>query len=299
MVAFGITLTRIEGAAAQAREFEEAGFDIVGTGEHVSFNVSVSNSFISLAAAAGATSRIELMSTIVLVPLYPAALLAKLAATLDVASGGRYHLGVGIGGELPHEFEACGVPVAERGPRTDEALALCRRLFTERDVDFDGRFTTCRGVNIDPAPIQKPLPIWVAGRQKAAMRRAAHLADGWLPYMYTPEMLHESIETIDTMRRADGKSPIRRGLFIFTCVHPNGDEARRMAVERLSKQYAQDFSRLVGRYALAGTPDEVAAQLRPFLDAGAETVMLASACHQSYTDENHRLLAAEVLPAFR
>src|SRR3954451_9213777 len=97
--------------AAEARALEASGFHFACAGEHVSFNVPVGNSFVSLAVAAGATTSIKLMSTIVLAPLYPPALLAKLGAALDVASGGRYHLGVGIGGEIAAEFRACGVPL--------------------------------------------------------------------------------------------------------------------------------------------------------------------------------------------
>ena len=89
-------------------------------GEHVFFHVPCSNAFISLAVAAGATTELKLMSTITLLPLYPAVLAAKQAAALDVASGGRFHMGIGVGGELPREFEASGVPVSERGARTPQ-----------------------------------------------------------------------------------------------------------------------------------------------------------------------------------
>ena len=193
-VMFGTGLRRPDGVAEFARRVEELGFDVLGCGEHVSFYVPTANTYISLSVAAGATERLRLMSTIVLLPLYPAALAAKLGAALDVASNGRYMFGVGIGGEIPREFEACGVPVNERGPRTDEALEVIRRLWTEERVDFAGRFNTLNEVSIAPAPLQKPTPpIWVAGRRDGAMRRAARYADGWLPYMYTPEMLRESI----------------------------------------------------------------------------------------------------------
>src|SRR3954449_1561611 len=109
----GMVLQSAAGVAEEARQLEDLGYDYACAGEHVSFNVPVGNSFISLAVAAGATARIRLMSTIVLTPLYPPALLAKLGAALDVASSGRYDMGVGIGGENPAEFEACGVPVSE------------------------------------------------------------------------------------------------------------------------------------------------------------------------------------------
>ena len=152
------TMLGATGVVEFAQRAEALGFDMLGCGEHVMFHGPMSNSFISLAVAAGATTRIKLMSTIVLLPLYPAALVAKMSAALDIESNGRYYLGVGVGGEYPKEFEACGVPVHERGARTNEALEVIKRLWTERDVTFDGRFTTLNEVSLDPAPVQKPHP---------------------------------------------------------------------------------------------------------------------------------------------
>ena len=113
-IEFGTTLRSPSNVAELAQQIEGLGFDILGCGEHVSFYGDTANGFISLSVAAGVTKDIRLMSAITLVPLYPAALLAKLGAALDVASGGRYTMGVGVGGEFPNEFEACGVPVTQR-----------------------------------------------------------------------------------------------------------------------------------------------------------------------------------------
>ena len=298
---FGISLRRLDDIALAARQAEDLGYQFVTAGEHVFFHGSTGNGLISLAAAAGATQRIKLMSTITLVPLYAPALLAKQITTLDVVSGGRFHLGVGVGGEFAPEFEACGVSVKERGVRTDEALEVLTRLWTEEDVHFDGRFTQLPGVTLAPQPIQKPHPpIWVAGRREAAMKRSARFGNGWLPYMYTPEMLAESIETIARYRAEFGRSdPVTSGLFLFFAVSEKSDHGVEMATSQLSVQYNQDFSKLVGKYALAGNAEDCIARLREYADAGARTVILASACPENYLQENQRLLATEVLPAFR
>ena len=132
-VQFGIGLRRLDTIAEDAKNAEALGYEFLSTGEHVFFYGPINNGLISLAAAAGATTRIKLMSTITLVPLYPAALLAKQVTALDVVSGGRFSLGVGVGGEFAKEFEACGVPVKERGARTNEALEVMKRLWTEDD----------------------------------------------------------------------------------------------------------------------------------------------------------------------
>ena len=300
-ILFGTGLRSPDGVAQFARRAEDLGFDVLGCGEHVMFHVPTANTYVSLAVAAGATTRIRLLSAVVLLPLYPAALAAKMGAALDVASGGRYLFGAGVGGEFPKEFEACGVPVRERGARTNEALDVIRRVWTERGVSYAGRFNTLNDFSIDPMPVQSPPPIWVAGRRDAAMKRAARYGDGWLPYMYTPEQLAASADRIRAFGEEAGRdlSGFRFGLYVFTTVHEDGDRAREMAADRLGRQYAQDFSTLIGKYALAGTPDEVRARLREYVDAGARLVMLSSACPDGYIDENVRLIAEEVIPAFR
>ena len=298
-IEFGIGLRRIDNVAHDAQTAEALGYEFVSTGEHVFFYGPVGNGLIQLAAAAGATSRIKLMSTITLVPLYPPALLAKQVATLDVVSGGRFHLGVGVGGEFAKEFEACGVPVGERGARTNEALEVMTRLWADDNVTFDGRFTQLPGVTLAPRGSEPP-PVWVSGRSDAAIRRCARYGTGWLPYMYTPEMLHDSLDKVrGYAAEYDRESPVLPGMFMFFAVHEDRDTAVAMAAERLSKQYNQDFSKLVFRYALAGTPDDCVARLTKYVDAGARTVILNSACPSGYVDDNERLFAERVLPAFR
>lgn len=299
-IELGIGLPRLDAIAENAQRAEALGYDFLSTGEHVFFYGPIGNGLISLATAAGATSKIKLMSTITLVPLYPAALLAKLTASLDQVSNGRFNLGVGVGGEFAKEFEACGVPVNERGARTNEALEVLGRLWTEDNVTFDGRFTQLPGVTLEPKPRQSPMPVWISGRSEAAMKRCARYGTGWLPYMYTPEKLSESLTTIagyaGELERAD---EIRPGLFIFFAVHEDRDVAIEMAANRLSKQYNQDFSQLVHKYAIAGNPDDCVARLREYVDAGARTIILNSACPQSYTDENESLMASSVVRSIR
>lgn len=300
MVEFGIGLRRPEAIAEDAQLAETLGYQFVTVGEHVFFHGPIGNGLISLAAAAGATRSIKLLSAITLVPLYPAALLAKQVATLDVISNGRFELGVGVGGEFAKEFEACGVPVTERGARTNEALQVMQQLWTGEDVAFDGRFTKLPGVTLSPKPLQKPYPpVWISGRSEAAMRRCARYGDGWLPYMYTPEQLSSSLTWIRSAAADAGRSDaIKPGQYLFFAVHEDRDTAIAMASQRLSAQYNQDFSKLVGKYALAGNPDDCVARIREYTDAGAGTILLNSACPGAYVESNERLLAEAVLPAF-
>ena len=133
------------------------------------------------------------------------------------------------------------------------------------------------------------------------MQRAARFGDGWMPYMYTPEMLAESLTQIARHAATAGRpaDAVRPGLFVFTCCHADGTRAREMAIARLSAQYAQDFSKIADRYVVMGDPAECRRRLQQYVDAGARTIFLSSACPSEYLEANETLLAREVLPAFR
>ena len=133
------------------------------------------------------------------------------------------------------------------------------------------------------------------------MKRAAKYGDGWLPYMYTPEQLAESVESIRQHGDEIGRdlSDFTFGLYIFTAVHEDNDAAVKMAADKLSVQYSQDFSQLVHKYALAGDPDTCRARLQEYLDAGASFVFVSTACADDYIDRNLELIATEVIPSFR
>lgn len=277
-VEIGMALWAMGDVPGQARRIDEAGFDFVHCGEHVQGRNDVFNSFVALAAAGAATERLGLMSTVVLLPLYPAALAAKLGAALDVVSGGRYRMGVGVGGELPDEFDACGVPLSERGGRTDEAIEVIRHLWCEEEVTFAGRFNRFSQLSVRPRPLTAPHPpIWVAGRRGAAMRRAARLGEGWLPYMYSPEMLAESVTEIARLCEGLGRTePPSAGIWLPVCCHRDRVQARQWITDALSRRYRQDFTSLTPRYAVFGTEEDCRHRIQEYLDAGATTVALVA-----------------------
>ncbi len=296
----GVGVPSTEGAVAAAVRAEEAGFDRVFCGEHVFFHGPVPNAFVVLGAAAAATERIRLLSGITLLPLYPPALAAKMASTLDVVSAGRFDFGVGVGGEYPAEFEAVGVPVSERGRRTDEALAAIGHLFAAERASFEGRWTSFSDVGLDPRPAQPDgPPIWIAGRGEAAMRRAARFADVWMPYMYTPEMLAESVATVAAQTSELGRpDPVATGIYAFVCVDRDGELARRRIAEAVGQGYQQDFRRL-GRYLVAGTPAECSERLREYVDAGARRLNLQLGCPAEHYRECLEQLIDGVLPELK
>jgi len=298
-LSFGTLLSVVgPGIGEASRKIEDQGWDFLTTGEHVSFNIPIANAFISLSAAAAATTRVELMSSVTLLPLYPAALAAKLGAALDNVSGGRFVLGVGVGGENPREFEACGVPVSERGARTDEALEIIRQLWTSEKVTYTGTYAKLTDVSVRPAPVRKPSPpIWIAGRKEVAMRRAARFGDGWIPYMYSAQMLTDSLDSIAAQRV--GLPPIEAGAYLWSCVHEDPSVAFDYAMTTLARTYRQDFAARAESYLVVGDPDHCAERVLEYVRAGARRIIFASACPAHYIDTQLELLATRVVPAVR
>ena len=284
---------------AEARWAEGRGFDQLACGEHLFFHTATPNAFVALAAAAGATERIRLLTSLTIAPLYPAVLLAKLATTLDQVSEGRLDLGLGVGGEYPDEFVAAGVDVHERGRRTDETIEVLTALWTGAKVDHTGPFTRVPDLALDPQPVQRPRPpLWMGGRRGRAVRRAGRHADVWLPYLYTPEQLAHSLGEVRAEAEQCGRDPdtVRGAIFCWGAVGVDDERARQVAVAAVSEVYQQDFTDLADRYLLAGSPPRILERLREYRDAGAETVVFCPGGTGPARARMLELFADEVLP---
>lgn len=160
---------------------------------------------------AGVTRRIEFATGIIILPQRQTALVAKQAAEVDVLSGGRLRLGVGIGWN-PFEYEALGENFRNRGRRVEEQIALLRKLWTEELVDFDGKYHKVHQAGISPLPIQRPIPIWMGGSADAAMRRIAKIADGWFPQQQAGESGQKAVDTIRSYVTDAGRDPAVFGI---------------------------------------------------------------------------------------
>lgn len=180
-----------------ARTADRLGFDWLTISEHIIMPSEMADamgprfpeSLTAAAVLAGATERINLLTYVLVLPYRHPVTLAKQIATLDFLSGGRFTLGTG-GGHLEREFEVLNVPFAERGKRTDEYIAAMCELWTSDEPSFHGQFVQFDGVVFEPKPIQKPHPpILIGGNSRPAMRRAARVGDGWLPWLVTREQL--------------------------------------------------------------------------------------------------------------
>ncbi|HEY2562229.1 MAG TPA: LLM class flavin-dependent oxidoreductase [Acidimicrobiales bacterium] len=282
---------------------EELAPDSLWTGGHIASRNPSTEAMMSLARLSALTDQVKIGTAILLLPLYEPAIVAKQIADLDRAAAGRVILGVGIGGEYPTEFRACHVPIRERGPRTDEAIGLLRELWTAEAITHQGRFYPMNDVRIHPAPEQPGgPPIVVAGRKEPAMRRAAVLGDGWMPYLYSPRRYAASVETIRGIAGHQGRDLRHFGwyAFVFVNVDPDGDRAREGAARTMGGNYNQDFGDMVDHVAAAGTPEEVVDKLTAFVDSGVRHfIFMPAPGPDGDRDRVVRRLLDDVIPRVR
>ena len=196
-----------------ARAAERAGFDWVSCSDHVAVPVSRAAAMgaawfdagSTLAFVAGATTHIRLLSHVLVLPYRHPLVVAKQYGTLDRLSGGRVILGVGSG-HLKPEFTVLGADFARRGALTDEYLAAIAAAWTEEVASFAGETLAFRDVIVAPRPAQRPRPpIWVGGNSRAAVRRAARLADGWVPWQLEPEACTAAVAEARRLRAEAGR----------------------------------------------------------------------------------------------
>ena len=287
---------------ALVQRIEALGFDSVWTGDHISFHNPLYESLTLLASYAGITRRVRLGTAVYLLALRHPTVAAKITSTLDVLSGGRLIFGVGVGGENPKEFEACGVPHSERGVRVSEGIEVVRTLWRDTPASFKGRFTQFESVSIDPKPVQKPgPPIWIGGRSDAALRRAGAQGDGWVSYVVQPERYAQSLEKIRVAAQQAGRSldGFAAAHLTFITVGRDPEAARATWIRLLSRRYAQDFTPLAQKYGIIGTPEQCLDQLERFVQAGCRYFLMNPICDLREEREQLEVIAAEIMPRLR
>ena len=264
---------------------EELGFDSVWVHDHV-FNVGHVFDRIGdkpyyepltlLSFVAARTERVRLGTSVLVLPYHNPIRLAKTAATLDVLSGGRLLMGVGVG-LIEKEIRAMGSPYAERGAYTDESIAIMRALWTQDEPSFDGKYYRFDGMKFSPKPRQKPsIPVVIGGVSRAAIRRAARLGDGWQPLGLSPEALGQGIAQLRTEAQACGRDVSKIPVSI----------AMSLATSRL------------GRHALGTKPAEIVQNARAYASLGVETLIVsANTSDPREARSALEMVAREVSPA--
>jgi alkanesulfonate monooxygenase SsuD/methylene tetrahydromethanopterin reductase-like flavin-dependent oxidoreductase (luciferase family) len=288
---------------------EQLPIESIWQGGHILSPAYSGEAITRLALITAWTERVRVGTSILLLPLYHPVVAAKQLVDLDSRSGGRVSVGVGVGGEFRAEFDAIGIPLAERGARTDEAMQVLRLLWKGGPVSHHGKFFNFDEVELRPvaarqgeAPPVQPggPPLLVSGRKEAAMRRAARLGDGWMPYLISPNAYARSVGTIRQEAQAADRSLSRFEwmMYMYTSVRADGDRARDDVATFLGRGYGDKPQAMLDRIAPAGTPEQVAARLQEYVDAGVRYFIISPAAPEN-TLEVVKLAAEEVLPRLK
>lgn len=259
---------------------EVLGFDSVWVGDHVLWYTPSPDPIALLGAIAARTERMRLGTAVMLAALRPAVVVAKQAATLDHLSGGRFVLGVGIGGENPAEFAAAGVPLNERSARLDETLRACRALWsTSGPATVEGRYVSLREARFDLPPLTAGgPPVWVGGRAPRSLQRAGELGDGWLAFVVTPERFAEGWATVRGHATAAGRDPdaLTPALQVWCALADTVAEAEALIAPAIERMYRTPYERFAP-YCIAGTPETWRTRIHNFAAAGVRHLNLVFA----------------------
>ena len=300
----GPTATR-GGILALAREGERLGLHSAMIADHIVLPVESQSTypytldgkhpsasdaletFAILGVVAGATERLRLVTSVLVLPYRNPVLTAKMVASLDVLSGGRITLGVGAGW-LKEEFEALNSPSFNaRGAVTDEWITIFKQLWSQSPASFKGRFYQYSDIRCEPLPLQKPHPpIWVGGHSRAALRRTARHGDGWHPVgavaasLWRPPVLRANIDTLKQLTEAEDRDfsalTISYKAPLYDTGIPSPDGSRR---------------------PFSGAPEEIAGDIRTFAAIGVHELVFD--CRgQSIPESIERLqwFATDVIP---
>ncbi len=232
---------------------------------------------VGMAMVAARTEKLKFGTGVLLMSMRNAVATARALAAIDNLSNGRLVVGVGVGQEAALEYDAMGVLKRDRGQRLDEAIRVMRMLWTQEKVSYEGKSLKLTDTGITPKPAQASVPIWIGGRTEAAFRRTGRLGDGWLPTQVTPEDVARGIARIKEYAVEAGRevSDDHYGLQIGCYLVERGpvpmDHVRQYLLTRRQDVAPEQLH-------LVGTPDQVMARMREYIDAGATKFVLGPAC---------------------
>jgi alkanesulfonate monooxygenase SsuD/methylene tetrahydromethanopterin reductase-like flavin-dependent oxidoreductase (luciferase family) len=266
------------GAATLARfaaRVERTGIDRVCVGDHVSFKGGRGfDGLLNATALAMLTRRVTVQTAVYLLPLRHPVPVARQVASLAALVPGRLSFGVGIGGEDPAELRACGVDPATRGRRMDAALAVLRPLLAGEEITMSGDFFTLDKVRFREVPAP-PVPIVIGGRSDAALRRVARHGDGWLGLWVSPRRYADATARIGKYAADEGRAvgSWRHGMHVWCAFGSSAGPARSRLAAAMEDFYRTPFGKFE-RYCPCGTPEDIAASLRPYVAAGCRSFNL-------------------------
>ncbi len=313
-----------------ARESEAAGFDSVWVHDHLTWTAEIHKTHISsgseealkehedpdffeamttLAYLAGIVRSVRLGMACLVVPCRNPIYAAKQIANLDVLSGGRLDLGIGIGSPATiksREYDVLGVNRCVRGKICDEYIQAMKAVWTTNPSSYEGRFVSFTGAEIFPKPLQKPHPpVWVGGWTEPAMKRTVLLGDGWLPAWLTPEDIGARFRQLKAIAKKSRRDPdaIHLGIEVYVSIDKNSSIAKKNAIGTFQASrgtYERDMTlEFLETVSLIGSPEEIRKKIRDYAAAEVshfEIKFIYSTIERLL--EMMALFSEEVLPEF-
>ncbi len=276
---------------------EALGWDSVWFSDRIVGGAWRMDPLAGMAITAGRTERLKFGTGVLLMSMRSPVATARELATIDLLSNGRLVVGVGIGQESTVEYDAMGVRKRDRGKRLDEAIRIMRRLWTEDSVTYESEFIKLTDASIHVRPKQANVPIWIGSRTEPGLRRTGYLGDGWLPTQITPEEVAKGIERIKEHAAEagrdvdDGHYGVQIATYLVERGRVPGDVKERHLTARRSDVPAEAIN-------LLGTPGEVTARLREYIDAGATKFVFNPACGAEEMFDQHQLQADAIVHPF-
>jgi alkanesulfonate monooxygenase SsuD/methylene tetrahydromethanopterin reductase-like flavin-dependent oxidoreductase (luciferase family) len=252
-----------------------AGLDHIAVEDHISFHVGHgTDGLVRAATLLALHDDLEVMSAVYLLPLRHPLPVARQLATIAETFPGRFVFGIGVGGEDRNEVRMCGVDPATRGRRCDESLELLEQLAIGRPVDFRGEFFDVERALILPRP-EPMIPVLVGGRSDASVRRTARFGEGWIGIFVSADRYRRMRDEIEKRAASIGRGtvPWRHALYAWCGFGPSVEAARERLAPIMEAVYRIPFEKFE-RYVPAGTPEEVAGVLAPYVDAGCTRFQL-------------------------
>jgi len=275
---FGITIPLHRGVDAQvnielAKRAEKLGFNSIWISDHVilprkykhRFSDILYDPFVILAYIAASTNKLQLGTSVLILPYRNPVVVAKMIATLDMLSGGRIIFGVGPGW-MSEEFDTLGIPFKERGKRTDEYIRIFKELWIKEEHNFNGNFHKFSAIKFYPKPLQRPHPpIWVGGNSRTAISRALEHGNGWHPVWFSPSEMQEKLRYFKNTAKDQGRE---LGNFVFSI-------RNRLSILKSGEKETKHLERVRGKniFAFYGTREEIIEYIREFEKIGVSHIV--------------------------
>ena len=305
---FGVIYSRLHPVIAPGdfgRSAEVAGFDSIWVTAGLANQRAALDPVLTMMAIAERTTHISVGSCVILLPLRTPAVFAKEIASLDILSGGRIILGVGVGASTlsnPADFRACGIDPRHRGALCDEILDCLVALWSGEPSTYHGQFFNFEDIALKPKPLQSPYPsLWMGGEARGVLKRTARLGGGFVPIGTGPDRYRQLWNQVAHLTRVAGRDPqtITRAVHLYCCLDADGQKALTTVEQTLTERYGFEVTLSNRHNSLIGTLDECTRVIESYCQAGVEHFVINIARPLEEVPEAMLQLAEDLLPRFR